>query len=77
MKLYVTHFGVPPEYGPMAKPRYETWMLQTEATLIKFYIHAKSYLFQMARLRMAFNACGFLMYCDKVLVSLEHRISSY
>ena len=24
--------GVPPEYGPMAKPRYETWMLQTEAT---------------------------------------------
>ena len=38
--------GVPPEYGPMAKPRYETWMLQTEATLIKFYICAKSYLFQ-------------------------------
>ena len=58
--------GVPPEYGPMAKPRYETWMLQTEATLIKFYICAKSYLFRMARLRMAFNACGFLMYCDEV-----------
>ena len=27
--------GVPPEYGPMAKPRYETWMLQTEVTLKK------------------------------------------
>ena len=26
--------GVPPEYGPMAKLRCETWMLQTEATLI-------------------------------------------
>ena len=69
-------FGVPPEYGPMAKPRYETWMLQTEATLIKFCICAKSYLFRMARLRMAFNACGFLMYCNEVLVSLGHRISA-
>ena len=68
--------GVPPEYGPMAKPRYETWMLQTEATLIKFYICAKSYLFRMARIRMAFNACGFLMYCDEVLVTLGHRISA-
>ena len=38
--------GVPPEYGPMAKPRYETWMLQTEATLLQFYVCAKSYLFQ-------------------------------
>ena len=66
--------GVPPEYGPMAKPRYETWMSQTEATLIKFYVHANSYLFRMARLRMAFNACGFLMYCAEVLVSLGHRI---
>ena len=43
-----------PEYGPMAKPRYETWMMQTQATLIKFYVHAKSYLFRMARIRMAF-----------------------
>ena len=68
--------GVPPEYGLLATPRYETWMLQTEATLIKFYIHAKSYLFRMARLRMAFNACGFLMYCDGVLVTLGHRISA-
>ena len=68
--------GVPPEYGLMAKPRYETWMSQTEATLIKFYSHAKSYLFRMARLRTAFNACGFLMYCDETLVSLGHRISA-
>ena len=68
--------GVPPEYGLLATPRYETWMLQTEATLIKFYIRAKSYLFRMARLRMAFNACGFLLYCDEVLVTLGHRISA-
>ena len=47
-----------------------------EETLIKFYIHAKSYLFRMARLRMAFNACGFLMYYDEVLMSLGHRLSA-
>ena len=70
-KTLCDSLGMPPEYGPMAKPRYETWMLQTEAT---FYICAKSYLFRMARLRMAFNACGFLMYCDEVLVSLGHRL---
>ena len=70
------YLGMPPEYGPMAKPIYKTWMLQTEATLIKFYICSKSYLFRIARLRMAFNACGFLMYCDEVLVSLEHRLSA-
>ena len=67
---------MPPEYGEMAKPCYEMWMLQTEATLIKFYIRSKSYLFIMARLRTAFNACGFLMYCDEVFVSLGHRISA-
>ena len=65
-----------PEYGPMAKPQYETWMLQMEATLIKFHVHTKSYLFRMARIRMAFNACGFLTYCDEVLVTLGHRISA-
>ena len=68
--------GVPLEYGLMAKPRYEIWMSQTEATLIKFYSRAKSYLFRMARLRTAFNACGFLMYCDESLVSRGHRISA-
>ena len=67
---------MPPEYGQMAKPCYETWMMQTEATLIKFYIRSKSYLFIMARLRTAFNACGFLMYCDEVFMSLGHRISA-
>ena len=30
----------------------------------------------MARLSTAFNACGFLMYCDETLVSLGHRISA-
>ena len=30
----------------------------------------------MARIRTAFNACGFLMYCDETLVSLGHRISA-
>ena len=67
---------MPPEYGPMSKPRYETWMLQTQATLINFYIRAKGYLFRMARIRTAFNACGFLTYCDEVLVTLGHRISA-
>ena len=65
-----------PEYGPMAKPRYETWMLQTQATLIKFFVSTKSYLFRMARIRTAFNACGFLTYCDEVFVTLGHRISA-
>ena len=36
----------------------------------------KSYLFRMARIRMAFNACGFLTYCDEVLVTLGDRISA-
>ena len=30
----------------------------------------------MARVRTAFNACGFLTYCDEVLVTLGHRISA-
>ena len=30
----------------------------------------------MARIRTAFNACGFLMYCDETIVSLGHRISA-
>ena len=30
----------------------------------------------MARLRMVFNACGFLTYCDEVLVTLGHRLSA-
>ena len=64
------------EYGPMAIPRYRTSMSQTEVTLIKFYVHSKSYLFRMARIRIAFNACGFLMYCDETLMSLGHRISA-
>ena len=76
MKLYVTLWVCHQNMGQWQKPRYETWMLQTEATLIKFYIRANSYLFRMARLRTAFNACGFLMYCDEVLVSLGHRISA-
>ena len=75
-KTFCESLDMPPEYGPMAKPRYETWMLQTQATLIKFYVCAKSYLFRMARIRMAFNACGFLTYCDEVLVTLGHRISA-
>ena len=51
-------------------------MLQTQATLINFYVRTKSYLFRMARIRMAFNACSFLTYCDEVLVTLGHRISA-
>ena len=75
-KTFCRSLDMLPEYGPMAKQRYETWMLQTQATLIKFYVRAKSYLFRMARIRMAFNACGFLTYCDEVLVTLGHRISA-
>ena len=29
--------GVPLEYGPLAIPKYRTWMSQTEVTLIKFF----------------------------------------
>ena len=75
-ETFCESLGVPPEYGPLARPRYETWMLQTQATLIKFFVRGKSYLFRMARIRMAFNACGFLTYCDEVLVTLGHRISA-
>ena len=52
------------------------WMLQTEATLLQFYVRTKSYLFRMARIRTAFIACGFLTYCDEVLVTLGHRLSA-
>ena len=75
-KTFCESLDMPPEYGPMAKPQYETWMLQTQATLIRFYVRTKSYLFRMARIRMAFNACSFLTYCNEVLVTLGHRISA-
>ena len=39
--------GVPLEYGPLAIPKYRTWMSQTEATLIKFFSWYTSYLFRM------------------------------
>ena len=68
--------GVPLEYGPLAIPKYRTWMSQTEVTLIKFYSRYTSYLFRMARIRRAFNACGFLTFCNETLVSLGHRISA-
>ena len=29
----------------------------------------------MAKVRTAFNACGYLTFCDETLVSLGHRIS--
>ena len=67
--------GVPLEYGPLAIPKYGTWMSQTEATLIKFFSHYTSYLFKMAKVRTTFNACGYLMFCNETLVSLGHRIS--
>ena len=47
-----------------------------QVTLIKFHVCTKSYLFRMARIRTAFNACGFLTYCDEVLVTFGHRISA-
>ena len=68
--------GVPLEYGPLAIPKYRTWMSQTEVTLIKFFSQHTNYLFRMAKVRTAFHACGYLTFCDETLVSLGHRISA-
>ena len=68
--------GVPLEYGPQATPTYGTWMLQTEATLMKFYLKYTSFLYKLAHVRTTFNACGYLMFCDETLVSMGHRISA-
>ena len=76
MRLYVTLWVCHQNMGQWQNQGMKLWMSQTEATLAKFYVCAKSYLFRMARLRKAFNACGFLMYCDETLVSLGHRISA-
>ena len=46
-----------------------------EVTLVKFYSRYTSYLFKMAKVRTAFNAHGYLTYCDETLVSLGHRMS--
>ena len=66
--------GVPLEYGPLAIPKYGMWMAQMEATFMKFFARHTSYLFKMANVRTAFNACRYLTYCDELLVSLGHRI---
>ena len=67
--------GAPLEYGPQTTPRYGTWMLQMEATLMKFYSKYTSLLYKMAHVRTAFNACDYLMFWDETLVSMGHRIS--
>ena len=67
--------GVPPEYGPQARPKYRTWMLQTEATLLNFFAQHSDFLYKMAHLRMAFSVSGYLIFCDETLVSLGHKIS--
>ena len=59
---------VPLEYGPLAIPKYGTWMSQTVVTLMKFFSWYTSYLFKMAKVRTAFNACGYLTFCDETLV---------
>ena len=66
--------GVPLEYGPLAIPKYGMWMVQMEVTLMKFFARYTSYLFKMANVRTALNACRYLTYCDETLVSLGHRI---
>ena len=82
MTMRVTDFnlkeslGVPLEYGPLAISRYGTWMSETEVTMIKFFSWYTSYLFKMTKVRTAFNACGYLTFCDETLVSLGHRIST-
>ena len=70
------YLDVPLQYGPLAIPKYKTWMSQTEATLIKFFSHHTSYLFRMAKVSTTFYVCGYLTYCDETLVSLGHRISA-
>ena len=67
--------GIPLEYGPQAKPKFGTWMLQTEVTLMKFCAKSTSFLCEMANVWTAFNACGCLTFCNEILVSMGHRIS--
>ena len=43
---------------------------------MKFFSWYTSYLFKMAKVRTAFNACGYLTFCGETLVSLGHRISA-
>ena len=50
-------------------------MLQTEATLMKFFAENNGFLHKMAHIRTAFNACSYLMFCDETLVELDYRIS--
>ena len=76
VRIECDSLGVPLEHGPLAIPKYGTWMLQTEAPLMKFFSQYTSYLFKMAKVRTAFNACGYLTFCDEILVSLGHRISA-
>ena len=50
--------------------------VETEVNMIKFFSRYTSYLFKMAKVRTAFNACGYLTFCNETLVSLGHRISA-
>ena len=75
---YVTiciSLGVPLDLGPKQRSKYSTWMLQTEATLMKFFVENNGFLYKMAHIRTAFNACSYLMFCDETLVELGYRIS--
>ena len=67
--------GVPLDYEPQAKPQFSTWMLQREATLMKFCARSTGFLYKMANVRTAFSDCGYLTFCDETLVSMGHRIS--
>ena len=67
--------GVPLDYGPQAKPKFSMWMLQMEATLMKFCAQATGFLHKMANVWTAFNAYGYLVFCNETLVSMGHRIT--
>ena len=58
-----------------SQAKYSTWMLHTEATLMKFYAESKGFLYKMAHVRTTFNAYGYLIFCDETLVSLGYKIS--
>ena len=42
---------------------------------MKFFTENDGFLYKMANIRTAFNACSYLMFCDETLVELGYRIS--
>ena len=75
VKNLVLQVNLMAHHKTKAEPKFRTWMLQTEATLMKFCAKSTSFLYKMANIHTAFNVCGYLTFCDETLVSIGHRIS--